>query len=127
MQEDRKMVLETLKEGKITAEEADKLLGELDSPVEKSLSVSNNNTLNKKFLRIRVTDSTGETNVNVNIPIALAEVGLKMVPKEKLKVNGQEISIEHILELIEEGTEGELVNADIVDKGKETKVRIYID
>jgi len=65
--------------------------------------------------------------VNINIPIALAEVGLKMVPKEKLNVKGQEISIDNILELIEEGTEGELVNVDIYDKGKETKVRIYID
>ena len=77
-------------------------------------------------LRIKVTDGD-DTKVDINIPIALAEVGLKMVPKEKLNVKGQEISIDHILQLIDEGTEGELVNVDIVDKGKETKVRMYID
>lgn len=125
MSEERQTVLSTLKEGKISAEEADKLLAELENP-KKSSEFSSNNTLTKKFLRIRVDDS-GDTTVNINIPIALAEVGLKMVPKEKLNVKGQEISIDHILELIEEGTEGELVNVDINDKGKETKVRIYID
>ncbi len=125
MSEERQLVLSTLKKGKISTEEADKLLANLEEPKESSKS-NGNNTLTKKFLRIRVTDS-GDTKVNINIPIALAEVGLKMVPKEKLNVKGQEISIDNILELIEEGTEGELVNVDIYDKGKETKVRIYID
>jgi len=125
MNEERMLVLDTLKEGKITSEEANKLLSDMETPtiVDKPRGGS---TLNKKFLRIRVTDNE-DTNVNINIPIALAEVGLKMVPKEKLKIKGQEISIDHILDLIEEGTEGELVNMDIVDKNKETKVRIYID
>jgi len=125
MSEERLTVLSALKEGKVSAEEADKLLGQLEDP-KKSSESAGSNTLTKKFLRIRVTDSE-DTNVNINIPIALAEVGLKMVPKEKLNVKGQEISIDHILDLIEEGTEGELVNVDITEKGKETKVRMYID
>jgi hypothetical protein len=125
MSEERQTVLSALKKGKISEEEADKLLDQLEDP-QKSSESSSSNTLTKKFLRIRVTDSD-DTNVNINIPIALAEVGLKMVPKEKLNVKGQEISIDHILELIEEGTEGELVNVDINDNGKETKVKIYID
>ena len=125
MSNERKMVLETLREGKITTEEAEKLLSDIELPtvIDKKQT---NNTLNKKFLRIRITDS-GDMKVNINIPIALAEVGLKMVPKEKLDIKGQKISIDHILELIEEGTEGELVNADYIDNNKETKVRIYID
>ncbi len=125
MNEERKVILETLKEGKISTEEADQLLTNLSAPVAVEGKRSGS-TLNKKFLRIRVTDS-GNMVVNVNIPLALAEVGLKMVPKEKLTIKGQEINIDHILDLIQEGTEGELVNMDISDKGKETKVRIYID
>ena len=38
--------------------------------------------------------------------------------KEKLNIKGQQINIDHILDLIQEGTEGELVNMDITDKGK---------
>ena len=125
MSEERQAVLSALKEGKITIEEANQLLDELEKPKKNSEPVSNN-PMTKKFLRIRVTDSD-DTNVNINIPIALAEVGLKMVPKEKLNVKGQEISVDHILELIDEGTEGELVNVDINDNGKETKVKMYID
>jgi polyhydroxyalkanoate synthesis regulator phasin len=122
---ERQMVLEMLKEGKITTGEADKLLDEMEKEV-KGGSLEGS-SLNKKFLRIRVTEDTGDTNVNINIPIALAEVGLKMVPEDKMKVKGQEINIDHILQLIEEGTEGELVNIDINEDGKNTKVNIFID
>ncbi len=124
MSEERKIILEMLKEGKINTEEAEKLL-------DKSGNSQNSNNqksgdINSKFLRIRVTEGE-DTNVNVNIPIALAEVGLQMVPKDKLQVNGKAINLNDIIHLIEEGTEGELVNIEAFDKGKETKVKIYID
>ena len=125
MTEERKTILEMVKDGKITTEEADKLLEEIE-PQQSSATVIGPNSLNKKFLRIRVDDGS-DTKVNVNIPIALAEVGLKMVPKEKLQINGNEITIDHILQLIEEGTEGELVNIDVNENGKQTKVNIFID
>ena len=67
------------------------------------------------------------TNVNVNIPVALAEVGLKMLPKEKLVINDKKIDLDEILDLIKEGTKGELVSIDAVEDGKETKVKIFID
>ena len=125
MTEERKTILEMVKDSKITTEEADKLLEEIDGK-QSSATVIGPNSLNKKFLRIRVDDGS-DTKVNVNIPIALAEVGLKMVPKEKLQINGNEITIDHILQLIEEGTEGELVNIDVNENGKQTKVNIFID
>ena len=64
--------------------------------------------------------------VNINIPIALAEVGLKLVPKDKLKIKGHEIDMKEILQLIQDGTEGELVNVDTIYEGKQVKVRIFI-
>ncbi len=68
-------------------------------------------------------------NINkyINIPIALAKVGLKIIPKEKLTVNGEQINIDQILEMIKEGTEGEVVNIDAEDKGKNYKINIFID
>ena len=68
-------------------------------------------------------------NINkyINIPIGLAKVGLKIIPKEKLTVNGEQINIDQILEMIKEGTEGEVVNIDAVDKGKNYKINIFID
>ena len=121
MNEERKIILEMLSEGKVTPEEADKLLSEIENK-----NAINETPFTKKFLRIRVDDGT-DTKVNVNIPIALAEVGLKMIPKDKLQINGKEIKVDHILQLIEDGTEGELVNIDVNEKGKDTKIKIYID
>ncbi len=75
---------------------------------------------------MRVTEED-KVKANVNIPIALAEVGLNLIPKAKLKVDGKQINMDQILKLIEEGTEGELVNIDAEDDGKNYKVNIFID
>ncbi len=66
------------------------------------------------------------TKVNINLPIALAEVGLKFIPKDKLKIEGTDINVEEIINLIKDGAEGELVNVESTDKGKNIKVRIFI-
>ena len=42
-------------------------------------------------------------------------------------VDGKQINMDQILKLIEEGTEGELVNIDAEDDGKNYKVNIFID
>lgn len=123
MSDEKKIILEMLSAGKINVQEAEKLLERIDeSPAEETLPKS----ANRKFLRVLVTEEN-DTRVNINIPIALAEVGLKLVPKDKLKIEGTDINIEEILNLIKEGGEGNLVNIDTVDKGKNVKVRIFID
>lgn len=126
MSEEKKLILEMVKNGKISVDEAERLL-EKAVPGEKLQEMTKSPKPNsQKFLRIRVTED-GKHKANVNIPIALAEVGLNLIPKDKLKVDGKEINMAHILKLIEEGTEGELVNIDGVDKGKNYKVKIFID
>lgn len=117
MNEEKLLILEMVKEGKITTEEADKLLeGVQVQPKSPS----------RKFLRVLVTDGD-KTQINLNVPIALAEIGLKFVPKEKLVVDGQEINVDGILKLIQEGSEGELVNLERVEGGREIKVKVTID
>ena len=125
MNEEKRIILEMLKKGKISVEEAEQLL-EKANPGESYNITSNNKPNSKKFLRVRVTEED-KVIANVNIPIALAEVGLNLIPKEKLKVDGKQINMDQILKLIEEGTEGELVNIDTEDKGKKYKVNIFID
>ena len=125
MNEEKRIILEMLKKGKITVEEAEQLL-EKANPGESFNITSKNKPNSKKFLRVRVTEEE-KIIANVNIPIALAEVGLNLIPKEKLKVDGKQINMDQILKLIEEGTEGELVNIDAEDEGKNYKVNIFID
>lgn len=126
MSEEKRIILEMLKEGKISVEEAEQLLEKANpnESFDESPKIKKPNS--KKFLRVRVTEED-KVKANVNIPIALAEVGLNLIPKSKLMVDGKSINMEQILKLIEDGTEGELVNIDAEDKGKNYKVNIFID
>lgn len=123
MSTEKKLILEMLQNGKINVEEAEVLLENTEdaSPIRKMV-----NTSNKKFLRVLVTEAN-DTKVNINLPIALAEIGLKLVPKDALNVDGQEINLKEILELIKEGNEGELANVETTDNGKEVKVKIFVE
>lgn len=67
----------------------------------------------KRYLCITVVDhnavieGTGEESyINLRIPVALAEAGLRMLPEGKLG----RIDPEMIVEMIEEGATGELIN-----------------
>ena len=79
----------------------------------------------KRYLCITVVDhnaiieQTGEESyINLRIPIALAEAGLRMVPEGKLG----RIDPAMIVEMIEEGATGELIN--ITEEKKTVSVRI---
>ncbi len=126
MNKDEKMILEMLREGKINVDEAERLLDSLGSvkAMEEEPVVAK--PINKKFLRVFVAEGDS-TKVNINVPVVLAEIALKLVPKDRLKVGDQDISVEQILELVNQDFEGELVNIDTVDDGKEVKVKIVID
>ncbi len=126
MSEEKKIILEMLKEGKISVEEAEQLLEKAAPGESFNMTPKSKKPNSKRFLRVRVTEN-GNSKANINIPIALAEVGLNLVPKEKLKVDGKQINMDQILKLIEEGTEGELVNIDAEDEGKNYKINIFID
>lgn len=120
MSEEKKLILEMLSAGKINVDEAEKLL---DSTEEGAALPTSSN---KKFFKIWVQEEN-KTKVNINIPIALAEVGLKLVPKDKFNLEGNEINFDEMLKLIKEGNEGELVNIETIDHGKEVKVKILIE
>jgi hypothetical protein len=79
----------------------------------------------KQYLRITVVDhnavieSNGEESyINLRIPIALAESGLRMVPDGKLG----KIDPSFIVEMIEEGATGELVS--ITEEKKTISIRV---
>lgn len=128
MSEERRMILEMLKEDKISIEEAEKLLEGVGEPNNSETAIGSAplKPASRKFLRVLVMEGD-KTQVNLNFPIALAEIGLKLVPKEALKIEGHDIDVDDILKLIQEGNNGELVNIDTIDKDKHVKVRIAIE
>ncbi|MBN1758619.1 MAG: hypothetical protein JW863_09890 [Chitinispirillaceae bacterium] len=82
MSEDRKRILSMVAEGKITVEEAEKLLGALgagnnETAVATGTVQAAGGKSELKYLRV-VVDSTGGDNVNVRVPMALLRAGLKL-------------------------------------------------
>ena len=130
MSKEQISILEMVKQGKVEVEDAVKLLNTIKSNEPESNTPEAKNTRsigpNKKFLRIRVVEGD-DKKVNVNIPLSLAEIGLKMVPEDKLKIQGQAFTVDGIIKMIEEGAEGEIVSIDVNEDGKNTKVNIFID
>lgn len=84
MSEERKKILEMLQQGKVTVDEAEKLLAALSSPEETGTSAGKPAC---KYLRIQVEPGPGSTDqerVNIRVPMRLIRAGLKwaaFIPK----------------------------------------------
>lgn len=121
--EERIRILNMVKEGTISLEEADQLLHsmeEADSPPSMAKGKG-------KFLRIRI-KSDDDEKVNVNVPLSVARWALTMVPnnvKKKLQSGEHPIELEDILQHLHEGMDGERL-VDIKDEDGNI-VEIYVD
>jgi hypothetical protein len=127
MSEERMQVLKMLQEGKINAEEAEKLLNEIGA----GEAVQGRTPVKSKMIRIRVFEGSLEKpKVRVSIPISLAKFAMNFVPNEqKARINDLNIDLDEIIRQVEEGAEGHLVDVEDVDDetGKPTKVEIWVD
>ena len=136
MNEERKKVLEMLAEGKISADEAERLLETLESQAtDKSPQTALAKTLNNlpKYLFVKV-DSVDGDKVNIRVPLKLIKAGIKLralLPKDaqdkvNAKLNEKGINLddfndENFKDILDALTEFEMN----VDDKKGDKVRIY--
>jgi 2,3-bisphosphoglycerate-independent phosphoglycerate mutase len=136
MSDERKKILEMLATGKITTEEAEKLLNAVESKIDDTLKgdvLSKTNIPRYLFVKV---DSTNGDKVNIRVPLKIIRAGIKLkslIPQEaqekideKLGEKGvnfklEDISDENIHEFMEALTEFE-VN---VEDRKGENVRIY--
>ena len=120
--EERMQILKMIEEGKISAEEGAKLLQALSAGKSEPRRPAGEEP---RWFRVRVTDlETGKSKVNVNIPMRLVNVGIKMgarfAPKGIEGLNFEEIS-----EAIKAGAQGKIV--DVVDEEDGERVEIFIE
>ena len=142
MNDDRRSILNMLAEGKITADEAERLLQALDRTLTPSAAVFDAghpaNRAKAKYLRVQVdTDEPGDggpTKVNIRVPMELLRAGVRLSsiipPAARDEVNAamhkQGIPFD-INQLKPENLE-ELVEQLAVDVDQEkTKVRIFCE
>jgi hypothetical protein len=120
--EERMRILKMISDKQITAEEGSKLLEALRVSDSERRDVSD--ATKSRWLRVRVTDrSTGKTKVNVNIPVGLVDVGLKMGARFAPEMAGMDLQA--IQAAVRNGYQGRIVEVD--DEEDNERVEIFIE
>lgn len=120
--DEKLLILKMIEDGKVSSAEGLELLSALDQNMNKPQALSSN----QKWIKIRVSESN-KSKVNVNIPIALVDVGLKIASKMSPEhaSDFKNIDFNEIAELVKSGAEGKLV--DIYDESEDTTVEIFVE
>jgi hypothetical protein len=149
MTEERRQILEMLAEGKINADEADRLLGALNGAPSTSTSTATATApaptpkAAPKYVRVMVDAKEGKhdkpVHVNVRVPIALLRAGVRfasLIParaqervNEALREQGMDIDIrqikpENINELIDQLQD---LSIDVDHEQDDVKIRVFCE
>jgi hypothetical protein len=117
-------ILRMIEEGKITAAEGAELLRALDSSGRGTSSEPLKGTSKPRWFRVRVTDvKTGRKKVDVNIPMGLVNVGIKMGAKFAPEIDGTQY--EEIMEAVRSGQQGKIM--DVFDEEDGEHVEIFVE
>ena len=123
MSEERARILQMVSENKIDAQEAARLLGALNTS-DNADDRTEKATGSARWFRVRVTDmQTGRTKVNVNLPLSLVKVGMRMGAHFAPDV--EDLDWDELMAAIQDGANGKLVEVEDMEDGE--KVEVYVD
>lgn len=119
--DERMRILKMIEDKQITAEEGVRLLEALRASREAAPA---DETARARWLRVRVTDrASGKPKVNVNIPVGLLDIGLKMGARFAPDMNG--LDLKAIQEAIQGGMQGRIIEVD--DEKDNERVEIFVE
>ncbi len=123
--EERMKILRMIEEGKITAEDGAKLLAALaESRKTPNVTLGANPPGEARWFRVRVTDlATGRAKVNVNIPMGLVNVGIKMGARFAPDLDSEQM--EQLAEALKNGAVGKII--DVTDEDDGERVEIFVE
>ena len=124
--EERMQILKMIQEGKISAEEGAKLLQALSAGKsdKRTTSAPAGGGSDARWFRVRVTDLTsGKSKVNVNIPMGLVNVAIKMGARFAPNIEGEKY--EEIVQAIKSGASGKIM--DVSDDQDGERVEIFVE
>ncbi|GIV82522.1 MAG: hypothetical protein KatS3mg051_1876 [Anaerolineae bacterium] len=128
--EERLKILQLLQEGKITADQAARLLEALETGSAQVKGAPRPPTpptppgSSGRWLRVRVTDTdTGKTRVNVRLPLNLVASGIRMGMRFAPEIEG--LDVNELMAFIQSGESGHLV--DVYDDEDGEHVEVYIE
>jgi len=119
--EERMKILKMIEEGKVSAEEAAKLLSALANA---NRPMGGFTAGGAKWLRVRVTDvSSGRSKATVQIPISLMEAGMKIGAHFAPEIDG--VNMDQLMDALRLGTTGKII--DVVDDEDGEHVEIFVE
>jgi hypothetical protein len=122
--EERMQILKMIEEGKISASEGADLLRALDQEGGEKAAEPLKGASAPRWFRVRITDTTtGKNKVNVNIPMGLVNVGMKMGARFTPEVEG--IDFDELVGTIRDGAQGKVM--DVIDEEEGERVEIFVE
>ena len=122
--EERMQILKMIEEGKISAGEGAELLRALERDGASKPSEPLKGASAPRWFRVRVTDTrTGKNKVNVNIPMGLVNVGMKMGARFAPEMEG--VDFDELTEAIQGGASGKVM--DVIDEEEGERVEIFVE
>jgi hypothetical protein len=120
--EERLRILKMIENKQITAAEGAKLLEALRAAP--GAEPRRDQPGRPRWLRVRVTDTaTGKLKVNVNIPVGLVDVGLKMGARFAPDMAGMDLNA--VQTAIKEGLQGKIM--EVEDEQDNERVEIFVE
>lgn len=126
MNEEKMMILKMLQDGKISADEAAKLLESVDAgnKTEKPADADASQKVQGKFFRVLITDTdTGKARANIRIPLSVLGIGVKFGAQFAPQIGG--IEQDQIMDAISSGQVGKIL--DVYDDDDGEHVEIFIE
>lgn len=117
--EERMRILQMIQDGKISPEEGANLLqalgrGSKSAPPPPTAP-------DPRLLRVRITDlKSNKTKVNVNIPMGLVNVGVKL--GARFMPQNADVNYDEIMAAIKSGASGKVVDVEDVESGERVEV-----
>jgi len=116
-------ILGMIEHGVITAEEGAGLLSAIEESKRRS-GAADSPTSAPRWFRVRVTDRHGHMKkVNVNIPLSLVDVGLKIGARFGSGANG--VDLEEIAEAVRRGASGKIFDGKAGPDGE--RVEVFVE
>ncbi len=121
---ERLQILKMIEQGKITASEGTELLKALEQTERGAPKEPLKGASAPRWFRVRVTDvNTGRNKVNVNIPVGLVNIGIKM--GARFVPDLEEARFEQLRAALESGRQGKVL--DVVDTDSGEHIEIFVE
>ncbi|NLX11172.1 MAG: hypothetical protein GXY36_16110 [Chloroflexi bacterium] len=117
--EERLRILQMIQDGKVSAEEGANLLQALGSASRPKTPPPPSH--DPRLLRVRITDlKSGKTKVNVNIPMSLVNVGIKL--GARFMPTNADVDYDEIMDAIKSGVSGKIADVEDIESGEHVEV-----